>query len=498
MSFTSGPGGTLEESPALVALHDVDAAIGRLAETNLWAIPASELLELRVDAEATRARLDAVVLSMTREIDGRGAATEAGAASTAAWLRGRVRLHPGAAKAEVALARQLDADLTATGAALAAGDISLDHVGAIAGAMKNLPRDVDAATRSKAEDYLTEQALSFDSSALQRLGSHLILVLDPERGATLERDEAEQADRQELTVSRGADGGRPVRGRFGPVDGAFLDTVLASVSAPRPAEDGTPDPRSPAQRRAEGLVELLKLAMGHEDSPESGGEPVTLVVTTTLDQMRATSNGCNHASAYGEDSEPVDPSRVDVPQPEDSASSTWPPAKPCGAATLEDGTALAPETVRRLGCDSWLVAALTGAGRQVLDIGRSSRVVPRAIRRALVLRDGGCAFPGCGRPPRWCHAHHIRHWADGGPTALDNLVLLCGHHHRVVHHDGWQVDIGDRSDGRSHGRSDDTTAAGLAGVRGLHGPPRFTPPPWIDPAQVPRAAWRPPEDIDLG
>ena len=106
--------------------------------------------------------------------------------------------------------------------------------------------------------------------------------------------------------------------------------------------------------------------------------------------------------------------------------------------------------------------------RDVLDIGRLSRTIPRPIRRALTIRDGGCAFPGCGRPPRWCHGHHIRHWSLGGPTALSNLVLLCGHHHRLIHHDGWHVQL-DR-----------------------HGLPEFRPPPWIDPTQTPRPPWRPP------
>jgi hypothetical protein len=84
------------------------------------------------------------------------------------------------------------------------------------------------------------------------------------------------------------------------------------------------------------------------------------------------------------------------------------------------------------------------------------------IRRALVLRDGGCAFPGCDRPPRWCDGHHVKHWADGGPTCLDNAVLVCGFHHRLLHHGGWHVRIAaDRL-------------------------PEFLPPAWIDPAQVPR------------
>jgi hypothetical protein len=74
-----------------------------------------------------------------------------------------------------------------------------------------------------------------------------------------------------------------------------------------------------------------------------------------------------------------------------------------------------------------------------LDVGRRTRTVPPAIRTALVVRDRGCAFPGCDRPPSWTDAHHLEHWADGGPTALDNLVLLCRRHHRAVHEGGWRL-----------------------------------------------------------
>jgi hypothetical protein len=169
--------------------------------------------------------------------------------------------------------------------------------------------------------------------------------------------------------------------------------------------------------------------------PELGGEPVTLTVTTTADYLTA-------ATERAEGNGP--------------------------AATLEDGTPLSPETTRRLACDAWLVTAIINTDLDVLDIGRLSRVIPRGIRRALIARDHGCAFPGCGRPPRWCHGHHIWFWADGGPTALNNLVLLCAHHHHTVHHHGWDIDIGP------------------------DGHPRFHPPPWIDPTRTPQPPWRPP------
>ena len=107
--------------------------------------------------------------------------------------------------------------------------------------------------------------------------------------------------------------------------------------------------------------------------------------------------------------------------------------------TLDTGALITPRTVRRLACDAQILAAVLGARSEVIDIARLTRVVPAATRRALVLRDQHCRRPGCHRPPSQCHAHHLRHWADGGPTDRDNLVLLCDYHHREIHNDGWTL-----------------------------------------------------------
>jgi hypothetical protein len=104
---------------------------------------------------------------------------------------------------------------------------------------------------------------------------------------------------------------------------------------------------------------------------------------------------------------------------------------------LEDGTRVSLETVRRLTCDTSVVPVLEDAGGSVLNIGRRSRTIPPAIRRALWLRDGGCRFPGCGL--RFTHGHHVVHWALGGETRMENLILLCRVHHRAVHEDGFKV-----------------------------------------------------------
>ena len=110
-------------------------------------------------------------------------------------------------------------------------------------------------------------------------------------------------------------------------------------------------------------------------------------------------------------------------------------------AEIEDNGKVSAETSRRLACDAGLVHWLHGPGdpligAEPLSVGRKTRSVPPAIRRALQRRDGGCRFPGC-TCTRFVDAHHIHHWADGGATHIDNLVLLCRHHHRLVHEGGF-------------------------------------------------------------
>ena len=117
-----------------------------------------------------------------------------------------------------------------------------------------------------------------------------------------------------------------------------------------------------------------------------------------------------------------------------------------GHAALEDadGLRVSTETARRMACDAGTVVMVEAADGSVLDVGRKTRTIPPALRRALQARDHGCRFPGC--TARRCDAHHVRHWADGGATRLDNLVLLCRRHHRAVHEEGFSVRVGPTGD----------------------------------------------------
>lgn len=116
------------------------------------------------------------------------------------------------------------------------------------------------------------------------------------------------------------------------------------------------------------------------------------------------------------------------------------------ASTPGIGIPIHPTTARRLACDATIIPALLNSSSQPLDIGHATRTIPNPIRHALTLRDGGCRFPGCDRPPAWTDAHHLTHWADGGPTSLTNLLLLCRHHHTTVHEGHWTLAL-DRTTG---------------------------------------------------
>jgi hypothetical protein len=113
-------------------------------------------------------------------------------------------------------------------------------------------------------------------------------------------------------------------------------------------------------------------------------------------------------------------------------------AEATGQSVLEGGARVSAETSQRLACDASRVEMCHDADGVIVEVGPRTRTIPTALRRALAYRDHGCRFPGCDLP--FGQAHHIKHWAQGGPTTLPNLVLLCRRHHRAVHEEGFQVE----------------------------------------------------------
>jgi 5-methylcytosine-specific restriction endonuclease McrA len=154
------------------------------------------------------------------------------------------------------------------------------------------------------------------------------------------------------------------------------------------------------QQQADALALLAETALHHGIDPGAPGERYQVVV---------------HVDA---------PALADPDQP--------------GHSVLEDGTRVSAETSRRLACDASRVVMQDARDGRVVEVSARTRTIPPALRRALQHRDRGCRFPGCG--VRFGQGHHIHHWAQGGPTTLSNLALLCRRHHRAVHEEGYQLD----------------------------------------------------------
>jgi hypothetical protein len=129
---------------------------------------------------------------------------------------------------------------------------------------------------------------------------------------------------------------------------------------------------------------------------------------------------------------------------------------------------------RRLACDAAVMRVVLAERSEPLDVGRRAKVVPPGMRRAVIVRDRRCRFPGCDRPHPWCDAHHVVHWADGGPTALGNLILLCRQHHRAIHAGRASVEM---LDGHPVFRRSDGTVLDDPADRATAGPKRPAPTP---------------------
>ncbi len=434
----------------------------------LWATKApGELLDTLRTLEKLRSTVDAVQLQVVAAVDATSAAKSEGWASTKDFVTAVTGGPKGAGRRTVALAHAVTTDRTATGGLLAAGLISRAQAEVVVTAVDRLP--VNPALRAAAERLLLLEARDHDATDLARRGRYVVERLDPDG---VERRDEEALDREEraahlsrfLSVVEDGIGGVRLRGRGSVEDAAWLKAVLFPLAAPRPTGEpgscgGTPvtpddrsagrrggdrpgacgvadcahdgqDPREHGARMWDALVEASKLLAGTEILPESHGARPRITVTLDHDTL--------------------------------VAGLTDGPASRVGGGLLDSGGSLSVTAVRRLACDAEILPMVLGSKSQILDVGRSSRLVTPGIWLALVARDEHCAFPGCTRAPVACDAHHITHWAEGGATGLHNLVLLCRRHHAVIHTTPWDVRV----------RADDQR-------------PEFLPPARLDPQRKP-------------
>ena len=318
----------------------------------------------------------AQLLQLVADYDRREAWREDGATSMAAWLVARLGIAHRQAQEWVRVARSLE-ELPAVASSYAEAALSFDQLAPLT---RLASADTDAA--------MAEQAPACTAAQLEAAAKRTRPVSTAEANESYHRCLLRMrwdTENRWLVVS----------GRLADAEGAVVERAIARL-----AEAAPPDPVSgvyePFESRcADALAELASTSLG----AEADADTASIVIHS-------------EPSVLG-------------------GAEGW--------AELEGGPPIAAATARRLACDSrWQLVAEMSTG-QALGLGRRTRQVPRWLSRQLRRRDGGCRFPGCHRT-RWLHAHHLRHWAQGGPTDPDNLVMLCGYHHRLLHEGGWHVE----------------------------------------------------------
>ena len=427
------------------------------------------------------------MLVLIRDFD--AAAAWSGFTSCAVWLSWRTGLEPGAAREHVRVAHAL-AQLPKVSDAMRRGRVSYSKV-----------RAITRVATPETEQSLLDVALAGTAAHVERV---VRAWRRTDRAAEADDDRAQQAGRT-LHTWVDDDGMVVVRGRLTPeVGSVFRRALEAAVAADRGAtgvaggeaartdavDEAVGVERSHGQRQADALGRLAECALaGGLDRGTAGDryqvvlhvDAETLAEVAAPDAQEHDSDGWDAQAGSAADATGCGSSRRDVPAgtrgPVRRAAAGCPGERTARrqAALAEDGgIRVGQETARRIACDAATVTMRHGADGGVLDVGRRTRTVSPALRRALAARDGQCRFPGCAA--RRCDSHHIRHWADGGTTALSNLVLLCRRHHRAVHEDGFrvQVDAGGtvtflRPDGRPLPEAAGGSGLGRAGA-GAGGP----------------------------
>jgi hypothetical protein len=445
-------------------VNDLDALTRAIDE--LQRRDVSELLDAAACAQIVALRrqidrLESVFSARVAAVHARGAASAEGYVTTAAFLRHTCRLTAGAARSRVDVALMLQ-ETPLVAEVFAAGAISYAHAMMLTTTLKAMLPELAA----DALPVLVEAAKLLDTGRLAQTARRLRYLIDPDGQAGLDERHYE---RRWLEVATTFAGSVAINGLLDPESGAVLRTALEALMGP-PAAD---DERTAAQRRADALVDVARIGLDHADLPDVGGERPHVLVVSTPPSLRGEPGAApaelNWAGPIGTETarrlscDPIltriittEPSQWLRAQPEHPVGfqpgrlliepkPDHPPGpEPHGLASLTDyrsAVSLPPyeQQLTKLLLDA-LPPQLRGPS-QPLDVGRSERLATPAIRKALMIRDGGCAAPGCHCPPGRLEAHHILHWIDGGATAVWNLVLLCRRHHRFVHEQGWQITL---------------------------------------------------------
>jgi len=399
--------------PAAQALAEIESALDRIDPARAGLDAPSRLALVR-SSRRIRARVEALTATLIGEADQANASLIAAGTPLKSWLGMGETLSRREASAAVGRARVL-AEHPLIGEAATAGRIGIGQAQAIGRVLQGLAPQLSAQQQAAAEQVMVGLASHLDSEQLAKAAPLVLAEVAPSDAETLLETklqrEAEQAHRQRSLRWFTDAGSIRFEGSLPRAEGERLITLvnLHAESLRRTAieaRDPLATPVTQEQRRADAFLAMLLSVEKSKPIPGVGGARVIV----KLDYQHL----LGAAAAAGILSED----------------------QPISAAEL-----------RQLCCDAELIPAVLGEAGEVLDVGRSSRLVTAPIRTALILRDGGCVFPGCRLRPELCEAHHIIPWWDGGNTALSNLVLLCHTHHALVEpakyglRDQWQVQL---------------------------------------------------------
>jgi hypothetical protein len=380
-------------------VSELRSALEGLRVESLAELPDARIEEDFAELQRAAELVEAERLRRLAEIDRRRLYARDGHLSAASWLSVVHRVAWGQAREQVRVARGLE-QMPATRRALQAGEVSISGARLLVGA-----RDADPDAFARGEPLLVEAARVHGVVELGRIVAFWRDRVERERGP--EGDDRLHA-RRALHASVTLGGMVRVDGDLDPQTGETFMTALRAVLDSEARSGGSED-RSPAQRRADALGEICRQWLDRGDRPVVAGERPHLTLTMDAELLM------QGVSTPGGSVDPSDPGS-------DPRS-----------GQLDHAGPVAPHVARLVACDASVRRVLMGPASEPLDVGRRTSVVPAALRTAVIVRDRGCRFPGCDRPQAWCDAHHVVHGADGGPTSLANLLLICRRHHRLVH-----------------------------------------------------------------
>jgi hypothetical protein len=359
-------------------MSELRSAIEELRSEVLAELPDARIEEDFAELQRAADLLEIERLRRLAEIDRRATFRRDGHLSAASWLASTFKVAWGTAREQVRIARALE-EMPETRWALDEGELSMSALRVLVAA-----RDADREAFQRSEAQLVEAARIHSMNDLQRVAAYWRQAV--ERDHALDSDEKVRAQRR-LHASVTFLGMVRVDGNLDPETGETLLTALSAVLDAESRSRDESDDRTPAQRRADALGEICRQWLDLADRPNVGGEKPHVTVTVDADALRDDGVGKSELDHVG----PVH-----------------------------------PEVARRLACDASIRRVVMAGPSEPLDVGRQTPVIPAAMRRAVIVRDRHCRFPGCDRPHTWCNPHHIVHWAEGGQRRRRTCSYCAG------------------------------------------------------------------------